>query len=180
MAPYSASYGRSLVSTVLHAPQGGEEYVGRTLRFGGWVRTGREAGGGSFAFVDLNDGSCFESLQVMIEAPVAEAALANAGLPEAERKTSPLRHIIPTSTAILVEGVLAATPPGTKQKVRSKGEGDAAAALREGWTKGRTIPKRPLLLPVLPPPSPHVFRVPCKRLPRTSGGREWSPSGSPQ
>jgi aspartyl/asparaginyl-tRNA synthetase len=38
--------------------------MGRTLRVGGWVKTGREAGAGAFAFLEVNDGSCFDSLQV--------------------------------------------------------------------------------------------------------------------
>ena len=38
--------------------------VDRDLRIGGWVKTGREAGGGSFAFLEVNDGSCLTNLQV--------------------------------------------------------------------------------------------------------------------
>lgn len=38
--------------------------IGKTLRVGGWVKTGREAGAGAFAFLEVNDGSCFESIQV--------------------------------------------------------------------------------------------------------------------
>ena len=38
--------------------------VGQTLRIGGWVKTGREAGGGAWVFLEVNDGSCFQSLQV--------------------------------------------------------------------------------------------------------------------
>lgn len=38
--------------------------VGRTLRIGGWVKTGRTAGGGDFAFLEVNDGSTFPNLQV--------------------------------------------------------------------------------------------------------------------
>jgi len=38
--------------------------IGRTIRIGGWVKTGREAGAGAFAFLEVNDGSAFESLQV--------------------------------------------------------------------------------------------------------------------
>lgn len=38
--------------------------VGQTLRVGGWVKTGREAGAGAFAFLEVNDGSCFGNLQV--------------------------------------------------------------------------------------------------------------------
>ncbi len=40
--------------------------VGKTLRVGGWVKTGREAGAGAFAFLEINDGSCFESIQARV------------------------------------------------------------------------------------------------------------------
>jgi asparaginyl-tRNA synthetase len=42
--------------------------AGTTLRVGGWVKTGREAGAGAFAFLEVNDGSCFESLQARARA----------------------------------------------------------------------------------------------------------------
>ncbi len=38
--------------------------VGKTIRVGGWVKTGREAGAGAFAFLEVNDGSCFQNIQV--------------------------------------------------------------------------------------------------------------------
>ncbi len=38
--------------------------VGKTMTFGGWVKTGREQGAGAFAFLELNDGSTFTNLQV--------------------------------------------------------------------------------------------------------------------
>lgn len=39
--------------------------VGQTIRIGGWVKTGRGAGGGEWVFLEINDGTCFESMQVM-------------------------------------------------------------------------------------------------------------------
>ncbi len=38
--------------------------VDQTLIIGGWVKTGREAGGGKWIFLEVNDGSSFQSLQV--------------------------------------------------------------------------------------------------------------------
>lgn len=38
--------------------------VGQTLTIGGWVKTGREAGGGKWVFLEVNDGTSFLSLQV--------------------------------------------------------------------------------------------------------------------
>lgn len=66
------------------------------------MKTGREAGAGAFAFLEINDGSCFESLQAMVTKEVAEAV-------------GGLKRLAPTGTAVLVEGELAATPEGTKQ-----------------------------------------------------------------
>ena len=37
--------------------------AGRTLTVGGWVKTGREAGGGKWIFLEINDGTSFQSLQ---------------------------------------------------------------------------------------------------------------------
>ena len=93
--PYSKSYGKTSLTTVLGGSDQGrslvrschlgaaclgrkilrygsrmspcmllESQIGRTLRVGGWVKTGREAGAGAFAFLEVNDGSSFESLQV--------------------------------------------------------------------------------------------------------------------
>ena len=38
--------------------------VDQTLIIGGWVKTGREAGGGKWIFLEVNDGTSFQSLQV--------------------------------------------------------------------------------------------------------------------
>ena len=40
--------------------------VGGALRIGGWVRTGREAGAGAFAFLEVSDGSCFGNMQARV------------------------------------------------------------------------------------------------------------------
>lgn len=107
VAPYSRSYGRTMVSTILDSESGGAALVGRTVRVGGWVKTGRVAGAGSFAFLEVNDGSCFANLQVMVDAGVAE-------------EVGGLKALVPTSTCVLIEGVLSETPEGTKQKVRMR------------------------------------------------------------
>ena len=104
VAPYSKSYGRTLVSTILESESEGLSLVGRTVRVGGWVKTGREAGAGAFAFLEVNDGSCFANLQIMVDKDVDE-------------DIGGLKMLVPTSTCVLIEGVLAETPPGTKQKV---------------------------------------------------------------
>ncbi|KAJ9504769.1 hypothetical protein QJQ45_007860 [Haematococcus lacustris] len=109
--PYSRSYGKTSISTILGAPDGGKSMIGTTLRVGGWVKTGREAGAGAFAFLEVSDGSNFECMQassqqsrrlVMVTKEVAEAV-------------GGLKHLVMTGTSVLVEGELSATPEGTKQ-----------------------------------------------------------------
>lgn len=107
VAPYSRSYGRTLVASVLESESQGLSLVGKTIRIGGWVKTGREAGAGAFAFLEVNDGSCFQNIQIMVTKEVAE-------------EVGGLKSLTPTSTCVLIEGVLAETPPGTKQKVELK------------------------------------------------------------
>ncbi|GBG73250.1 hypothetical protein CBR_g12968 [Chara braunii] len=94
---------RVLVKTILKAPDGGVSLVGKTVTVGGWVKTGREQGKGSFAFLEVNDGSCPANLQVLVDASV-----------------HPLQELTPTGTSVLVEGVLSLPPEGTKQKVELK------------------------------------------------------------
>lgn len=43
------------------------EAVGKTVRLQGWVRTRRDSKGG-FSFLEINDGSCFGNVQVIVEA----------------------------------------------------------------------------------------------------------------
>ena len=48
-----------------------EQLAGKEVTVGGWARTIRDMK--NFGFVELNDGSCFKNLQIVMEA----AALAN-------------------------------------------------------------------------------------------------------
>ena len=58
-----------------------EDFADREISVGGWVRTLRNSG--SFAFVELNDGTYFKPLQVVLEAATlpnyAEAVKINVG-----------------------------------------------------------------------------------------------------
>ena len=47
-----------------------ETLAGQTVTVGGWVRTIRDLKG--FGFIELNDGSCFKNLQVVMEAGALE------------------------------------------------------------------------------------------------------------
>ena len=42
-----------------------EEYAGKTIKVGGWIRTSRASK--SLGFIELNDGSCFKNLQIVSE-----------------------------------------------------------------------------------------------------------------
>ena len=71
-----------------------EAYAGKTVTLGGWVRNLRDSK--AFGFIDLNDGSCFKSVQVVFErekiANYDEIAKQNIG------------------AALVVEGVVELTP----------------------------------------------------------------------
>ena len=43
-----------------------EMYGGKTVTVGGWIRTVRDMK--NFGFIELNDGSCLRSLQVVMDA----------------------------------------------------------------------------------------------------------------
>lgn len=63
--------GRVEISTILGS---GKDLVGRTIRIGGWVKTGRDAGAGAWCFLEVNDGSCFSNLQCLVTKEVAAEA----------------------------------------------------------------------------------------------------------
>ena len=98
------------------------------------MRTGREAGAGAFAFLEVSDGSCFGNIQACGPGwcprarPVGWTCLGMvAGLQrhqlglqvmvtkEVAEAVGGLKAIISTGTSVLVEGQLTETPPGTKQ-----------------------------------------------------------------
>ena len=96
---------RVLIRTILSRADGGAGLAGQNVKVGGWVKTGREQGKGSFAFLELNDGSCPANLQVIVDADVA-----------------PLGQIVQTGTCVHVEGLLKVPPEGTKQRVELRVE----------------------------------------------------------
>lgn len=69
------------------------------------MKTGREQGKGSFAFLEVNDGSCAANLQVIVDAAVAD-----------------LGQLVLTGTSVSVEGLLKNPPEGTKQKIELRVE----------------------------------------------------------
>lgn len=55
------------IKELLHSPQGGLDFIGKTIVVAGWAKTIREQGSGRFVFIELNDGSCFASLQIVLD-----------------------------------------------------------------------------------------------------------------
>ena len=49
-----------------------EKWIGKTVIVGGWIRTIRVQGGGSFCFVELNDGSSVKGLQIIVDKSITE------------------------------------------------------------------------------------------------------------
>ncbi|WP_407947645.1 asparagine--tRNA ligase [Paradesulfitobacterium ferrireducens] len=81
-----------------------EKFLGRPLRLEGWVRTVRDLK--AFGFIELNDGTFFNSLQVVFDENLAN-------FKEIAKLT--------LSSAIAVEGILAESP-GEKQPFELKAE----------------------------------------------------------
>ena len=52
------------ISDILHS-----QLVGATVEVGGWLRTRRDSGG--LSFLEINDGSCLASIQVLADATLA-------------------------------------------------------------------------------------------------------------
>ncbi len=91
---------RELISHIYASP---DRFGGKSVTLGGWVRNLRDSK--AFGFIDLNDGSCFKSLQVVFEreklANYDEIASQNIG------------------AALVVTGILTLTP-GAKQPFELK------------------------------------------------------------
>lgn len=96
---------RFLIRTIISRPDGGAGLAGKRVRVGGWVKTGRKADKDSFAFLELNDGSCPGNLQVIVEADKAD-----------------LGQLVSTGTCLSVDGTLKLPPLGVKQKVELRVE----------------------------------------------------------
>ena len=93
---------RDFVKDIYAAPA---EYENKTVTEGGWIRNIRDSK--AFGFIDLNDGSCFSSVQVVFErdkiANYDETAAQNVG------------------AALVITGKVALTP-GAKQPLEIKAE----------------------------------------------------------
>ncbi len=79
------------------------KYTGKTLKVEGWIRTVRSSG--SLGFMEMNDGTCFKNLQIVLE----------------EEKLDDFEKItgLPAGTSIKTEGILV-NSPAAKQPVELK------------------------------------------------------------
>lgn len=89
---------------VKHIYRQQQEYLDKTIKISGWVRTIRSSK--SFGFIEINDGSFFKNIQV-----VFDESLSN--FEEVSK--------YPISTALLIEGILVETP-NAKQAFEIKAE----------------------------------------------------------
>lgn len=107
---------RDFVKDIYAAPA---EYENKTVTVGGWIRNIRDSK--AFGFIDLNDGSCFSSVQVVFErdkiANYDETAAQNVG------------------AALIITGKVTLTP-GAKQPLEIKAE--------KIETEGTSSPEYPL------------------------------------
>jgi len=84
----------------------GKNMIDQTVLLCGWARTIRKQGGGRFSFVELNDGSCFSNVQVIVDAKV----------PGYDDITGPTSG---TGACILIVGIVVKSP-GDKQDIEIK------------------------------------------------------------
>lgn len=96
-----------------------DEYAGKEIEIGGWIRTLRSSK--AFGFIELNDGSFFKSIQIVFEDGKIEnyAEVSKLGV----------------GTAVIVKGTLTLTP-GAKQPFEIKAD--------EITVEGTTTPDYPL------------------------------------
>ncbi|KAK4415625.1 Asparagine--tRNA ligase, cytoplasmic 1 [Sesamum alatum] len=88
------------IQSILGRSDKGAGLAGQKVRIGGWVKTGREADKGRFAFLEVNDGSCPGNLQVIVKAELYK-----------------LSDVVSTGTCVHVEGLLKSPPEGVKQRI---------------------------------------------------------------
>ena len=101
--------GRVAIRALLGADgKGGREHEDKEVVVGGWVKTGREQGKGSFAFLELNDGSCATNLQCIVDKAIAE------------QSGKSLSDAAKTGACVVLRGFIVALPPQAKQSVEVK------------------------------------------------------------
>eukprot|EP01094_Clydonella_sp_ATCC50884_P000364 TRINITY_DN10283_c0_g1_i3.p1 TRINITY_DN10283_c0_g1~~TRINITY_DN10283_c0_g1_i3.p1 ORF type:complete len:597 (-),score=239.77 TRINITY_DN10283_c0_g1_i3:172-1941(-) len=85
--------GRVLISAVLGDGKDGASFIGQTVTVGGWVRSGRLQEKDTTAFLALTDGTCHETLQVIVREDVFD-----------------VKKLVPTGTSVAVRGTVVESP----------------------------------------------------------------------
>mmetsp|Transcript_57883 Transcript_57883/g.138043 ORF Transcript_57883/g.138043 Transcript_57883/m.138043 type:complete len:604 (+) Transcript_57883:48-1859(+) len=105
VSPYSKSLYSRVAIKALFGDDEGVSLIGQKIVVGGWVKTGRTADKGAFAFLELNDGTCSANLQTLVKKEVQE--------PDTIKQSG---------VCIVVQGEVRAAPEGAKQKVEVHAE----------------------------------------------------------
>ncbi|KAI3843362.1 hypothetical protein MKX03_030463 [Papaver bracteatum] len=100
---------RVLIKNIISRPDGGVGLAGEKIKVGGWVKTGREQGKGSF-----------DKFLSKIER-LSSQVIVNSSVFLTFRHLE-LSQIVATGTCVFLEGVLKKPPEGTKQHVELKVE----------------------------------------------------------
>lgn len=100
VAPRTKFSGRIHITKLVHA--GAEKYIDKSVTVAGWVKTLRLQGGGRFAFIELNDGSSANNLQLIVDKECEGFATIEKG--------------VGTGTSVLATGIVVKSP-GSKQLV---------------------------------------------------------------
>ncbi|KAL2653357.1 hypothetical protein R1flu_021485 [Riccia fluitans] len=111
---------RVLVKNVVGREDGGVGLLGQRITVGGWVKTGRSSA--SVIFVELNDGSGPQNLQVVVDPNVEGAS-----------------QVTLTGTCIVTEGILK-EPPTEELKVKQKVELHVEKFLHVGLVDSKSYP----------------------------------------
>jgi asparaginyl-tRNA synthetase len=108
--------GRVVISKLLKS---GVSLVGQTVTVGGWVKTGRSADKGAFAFLEVNDGSGPNNIQVIVPSSLYDIGI-----------------LTSTGASVLVKGEVKEPPEGKKQSI----ELHVTEVLYVGPSDGKTYP----------------------------------------
>eukprot|EP00045_Choanoeca_perplexa_P007712 m.70897 g.70897 ORF g.70897 m.70897 type:complete len:624 (-) comp14182_c0_seq1:72-1943(-) len=97
--PFSM-HGRVVIKKLLATPKA---FVGQEVTIGGWVKTARVQGKGTFTFLEMNDGSTPTNLQCIVASEVHDLAAISA-----------------TGTCVILKGTVKDTPEGSKEPIEIK------------------------------------------------------------
>merc|ERR1712100_259737 len=117
----SACAGRVMLKDLFGREDKGKGLIGQEVSIGGWVRTGREGDKGAFAFLIISDGTCPETIQVLVESSVYNT-----------------KDLLASGTSIAVKGTVVESP-GSGQSIEVK----ATEVTYVGACDAKTFPMAP-------------------------------------